>query len=97
MKFTVRARADGSIGIPVLQRHRLGILPGTQVMITVDAQGRIYLKPEKAQCGVCHEPSRSVSVVSGMCPACEELVSFYVREGMDMRHAMTRARQSAKG
>ncbi len=96
MKFTVRARNDGSIGIPVAYRHRLGIQPGTIVTINTDPQGRIYLKPEKATCGCCHQQVSSVSVVTGMCPACETLVELYVRDGMDMRHAMRKARYSGQ-
>lgn len=96
MQIIVRARQDGSIGIPVMWRHRLGIAPGCQVSITKDAQGRIYLKPLKATCGCCHQQVQSVSTLSGMCPACEELVSFYVREGMDLQHAVRKARYSSR-
>ena len=96
MKFTVRARMDGSIGIPIAQRHRLGIAPGTLVTITTDAQGRIYLKPEKQTCGCCHQTVRSVSVVTGLCPACENLVSLYIQDGMDMKHAMLKARREGQ-
>lgn len=97
MKFSVRARCDGSIGIPIAFRYRLGILPGTVVHITTDNQGRIYLKPEKSTCLCCHEESKTISLITGMCPACEELVQFHVHDGGDsLKQAIIKARKTGR-
>lgn len=96
MKFMVRARQDGSIGIPVNYRHRLGIQAGTLVEISTDRAGRIYLKPMPAVCSCCGESRMSVSTVDGMCPACDQLVELYIRDGMSMVAAIRKARKSGR-
>lgn len=97
MKFTVRARQDGSVNIPAEFRYRLGILPGTTVNFNVDPQGRIYLKPDKATCLCCHQQVKTISYISGMCPACEELVQFYVQEnGESLKKAIQKARKTGR-
>ena len=96
MKFMVRTRVDGSIGIPVLYRHRLGIQPGTNVEVSTDRAGRIYIKPMPATCSCCGESRTAVSSVDGMCEACDKLVEFYVREGMTLTQAIRKARKSGR-
>lgn len=96
MKFMVRTRVDGSIGIPVLYRHRLGIQPGTNVEVSTDRAGRIYLKPVPAKCSCCGEDRMVVSSVDGMCEACDKLVEFYVRDGYTIQQAIRKARKSGR-
>lgn len=96
MKFQIRARQDGSLGIPINFRHRLGIQPGTLVEVTTDRQNRIYLKPMPAVCSCCGENRMAVSSVDGMCPACNQLVELYIRDGMDMISAIRKARRSGR-
>lgn len=96
MKFTVRTRQDGSIGIPVDFRHRLGIQPGVTVQFSTDTQGRIYLKPLPARCSCCGEDKMAVTNVDGMCAACNQLVEFYVRDGMDIVSAIRKARKTGR-
>lgn len=96
MKFTVQARQDGSIGIPINYRHRLGIQPGTIVEISTDRAGRIYLKPQPAKCSCCGQDQMVVSSVDGMCTACNQLVELYVREGMSIVQAIRQARKTGR-
>ncbi len=96
MKFQIRARSDASLGIPVNYRHRLGIQPGTLVDVSTDRQGRIYLKPIRAVCSCCGEDRMTVSTVDGMCPACNQLVELYIRDGMDIVSAIREARKTGR-
>lgn len=96
MKLTVRIRQDGSIGIPINQRHRLGIQPGGLVEISMDRAGRIYLKPTPAKCSCCLEDRMAVSQIDGMCDACNQLVALYVRDGMSMTEAIREARKTGR-
>lgn len=96
MQFTVRARQDGSIGIPVNYRHRLGIQPGTTVMITTDRQGRIWMKPVPATCSCCGQAVSVISTVDGLCAPCERLVEFYIQDGMSLHKAIQRVRKEGR-
>lgn len=96
IQVQVTTRQDGSIGIPVNVRNRLGIQPGTQIQITSDRQGRIYLKPLRSKCACCGLDQMAVSSVDGMCPACNNLVEFYIREGFPITTAIRKARVSGR-
>lgn len=96
MRFTVRVRQDGSIGIPVLYRQRLGIQPGGIMAISTDRQGRIWLKPEPAVCSCCQQGTTYISHITGMCAPCQKLVELYIQDGGDMNAAIMKARKTGR-
>lgn len=96
MHIMVRVRQDGSIGIPVHVRHRLGVVPGQMVTITKDAQNRSYLKPEQLVCSCCHQKVNAISTYTGLCPACEQLVELHVQNGMALKYAIIEARKTGR-